>query len=102
MYSIASKTLRRYVLMLSLIAAIAILEASAAMVRLWRLARYWDMLDIGLVIIFVAANLGVFWRFTSKFDEELGPEERRRLILPAWRIAYLGALATWVAVRHVR
>lgn len=102
MYSIASKTLKRYVLMLSLLVAIAVVEAASSMTRLWRQARLWDMLDVGMVIILIASVLGVFWRFISTFDEDPGPEECRKLILPAWRIAALGTFAALLAVRLVR
>jgi hypothetical protein len=93
---------KTYLKTLAVVIAIPVLEAIVAMVRLQRQARYFDVFETTVVIVALAGMWLSFRRFTREIDDTASLDVRRRLMLPAWRIAVFGAMGLLIAIRHLR
>ncbi|MGB6385757.1 MAG: hypothetical protein WBD25_15070 [Terriglobales bacterium] len=92
---------KMYLSTLAVIIAIPVLEALVAMVRLQHQARYLEIFETALVILALAGMWLSFRQFTRKIDDTMSDDEQRRLMLPAWRIALLGAVGVQITMRYL-
>jgi hypothetical protein len=97
---------KAYAQSLGVVIACPILAAITALVRLQRHGNFFDLFETTVVVAALAGMWIYFRRFTRNFDGIQDVDRWRRLVLPAWRIAALGAVglmfALQVALRHLR
>ena len=96
------ENVKTYLLPLGVFIAIAILEALIGVARLQRQARYFDILETTVVVAALVGMWISFRQFARAIPDTASFEGRRRLMLPAWRIAMFGAAGLLIAIRHLR